>query len=255
MKEPRHISDGDLELLMLDVLSRREREELYDSLNDQEVKQVKDEIEDTLEALAFHESRKPSKDVREKVLSDIISNSQEKASGHKFLMAASVSLTLVASTIAYFFYQSWQSAENQLEIALQENTYMADEARFTNQQIEVLQEGLAVLADPSYLEIPMKGLENYPGYFTSVYWNQETKDTYLHVKTLGQLNEDQQYQLWSIQEGKPVDSGVFEIEDNIALIKMKKNEAPQAFAITIEPQGGSESPTLENMVVIGNVSV
>ena len=34
---------------------------------------------------------------------------------------------------------------------------------------------------------------------------------------------------------------------------MKNIESPQAFAITVEPKGGSESPTLEQMVVAANV--
>lgn len=39
----------------------------------------------------------------------------------------------------------------------------------------------------------------------------------------------------------------------IALIKMQNIQGASAFAITLEPQGGSENPTLEAMYVMGNV--
>jgi len=52
----------------------------------------------------------------------------------------------------------------------------------------------------------------------------------------------------------PVDAGVFDWNSE-GLQKMKSisGQAVAAFAVTIEPKGGSESPSLETMQVIGNV--
>ena len=43
------------------------------------------------------------------------------------------------------------------------------------------------------------------------------------------------------------------LERNVAWQEIGEVEGAQAFAITLEPMGGSESPTLENMMVIGTV--
>jgi anti-sigma-K factor RskA len=65
---------------------------------------------------------------------------------------------------------------------------------------------------------------------------------------------DQQYQLWAIKDGQPIDAGVlpqqFAYSD---LIAMKNIDNAQAFAITLEKKGGVASPTLTEMYVLGEV--
>ena len=46
--------------------------------------------------------------------------------------------------------------------------------------------------------------------------------------------------------------GVFD-ENFSGLLKMKNVSGAQAFAVTIEPRGGKETPSLETMQVIGNI--
>ena len=77
---------------------------------------------------------------------------------------------------------------------------------------------------------------------------------YLDVIDLPAPPTNKQYQLWAIVDGQPVDMGVF---DNA--VGVKTFEAvpfianAQAFAVTVEDIGGSPTPSLETMVVIGNV--
>ena len=57
----------------------------------------------------------------------------------------------------------------------------------------------------------------------------------------------------SIIDGKPVDAGVFDVGAD-GLLKMKSITGNAvAYAVTIEPKGGSESPSLETMQVYGEV--
>jgi anti-sigma-K factor RskA len=56
----------------------------------------------------------------------------------------------------------------------------------------------------------MKGTPNAPGALASVYWNESKNEGYLSIQDLKQLAQENQYQLWAIIEGKPVDAGVFE---------------------------------------------
>ena len=67
------------------------------------------------------------------------------------------------------------------------------------------------------------------------------------------LAQENQYQLWAIIDGKPVDAGVF--DNNFkGLLKMKDvGTGAATFAVTIEPRGGRQTPTLETMQVAGNV--
>ena len=66
--------------------------------------------------------------------------------------------------------------------------------------------------------------------------------------------QGKQYQLWAIQDGKPVDLGMLpSVATNDTLLKMKTIENPQAFAITLEQEGGVPSPTMSEMYVMGGI--
>lgn len=88
----------------------------------------------------------------------------------------------------------------------------------------------------------------------TVYWDTTSHDVYLLVNNLPIPASDEQYQLWALLDGKPIDMGVFEITQKpLQLYRMKNAQAAQAFAITLEKKGGSPTPTLEKIVVLGNL--
>ena len=63
---------------------------------------------------------------------------------------------------------------------------------------------------------------------------------------------DKQYQLWAIVDGKPVDAGIIG-DCNGGLCKLKNIPKASAFAITLEKKGGSPTPTLTAMFVMGAI--
>ena len=113
-------------------------------------------------------------------------------------------------------------------------------------------EQLAFLRDVDTKPIEMKGTDLSKESLTILYWNENKEDAYLDIASLPTPPSDKQYQLWAIVDGKPVDIGVFDLTEDI--IKIPSIENPQAFAITLEKLGGVESPTLDQMYVIGNNS-
>ena len=88
-------------------------------------------------------------------------------------------------------------------------------------------------------------------FYVKVYWNAKEKATLLSILNLPKPPQGKQYQLWAI-EGKnaPVDAGI--ITYDMALVQpMKIFEKVDVFAITLENEGGSVTPTLEQMYVAG----
>lgn len=85
----------------------------------------------------------------------------------------------------------------------------------------------------------------------SIYWDTTSKDVYLMIKNMPQPPSDKQYQLWALlpEDGAaPVDLGMIEIKQNRLLYRMKNVQNAKAFAITLEPKGGSPKPTSTPMV-------
>jgi len=63
-----------------------------------------------------------------------------------------------------------------------------------------------------------------------------------------------QYQLWIIHDGKPVDMGLVPRESGSGdMLRAPKAVpgTPQAFAISLEPVGGSTSPTTDQILMVG----
>jgi anti-sigma-K factor RskA len=85
----------------------------------------------------------------------------------------------------------------------------------------------------------------------SIYWDTLTKDVYLMIKNMPQPPTDKQYQLWALlpqENTPPIDLGMIELKQERLLYKMKNVQNAKAFAITLEPKGGSLSPTGQPMV-------
>ena len=55
-------------------------------------------------------------------------------------------------------------------------------------------------------------------------------------------------------DGKPVDAGVFEYTNNQFQASFQKDITDaKAFAVSIEPKGGSKSPTISKVCMIGSL--
>jgi anti-sigma-K factor RskA len=70
----------------------------------------------------------------------------------------------------------------------------------------------------------------------------------VYVGTLPQLAADKSYELWVIpQTGNPIPAGVFSVdpngEGNVVLPNIPAGVSAKAFAVTIEPSGGTAAPT------------
>jgi anti-sigma-K factor RskA len=70
----------------------------------------------------------------------------------------------------------------------------------------------------------------------------------IYAGTLPQLAADKSYELWVIpQTGNPIPAGVFSAqpngEANVVLPSIPAGVSAKAFAVTIEPAGGTAAPT------------
>ncbi len=110
-----------------------------------------------------------------------------------------------------------------------------------------------LVTNPTVKAIPLLGVEKHPEMKAMVYFEQNSKEVYLALDNLPMAPKDQQYQLWAIVDGKPVSLGMFDQDAEAAVQKMISVTSAQAFAITLEKRGGSPTPTMENMYVMGKV--
>ena len=167
-------------------------------------------------------------------------------------MAASISLATLASFAAVVFYINWKEVEQERDDLIAQNQRLADNIQQVDRDLQHLSNYYNIINKKNFQKIALEGLEISPESLAFIYWNRSTQEVYLNVNSLPIPDRDLQYQLWGIIDGKPVDAGIFEVNLS-GLQRMKDIAGASAFAVTLEPKGGSKSPTMDQMYIIGNV--
>jgi len=171
-----------------------------------------------------------------------------------WLAAASIAALVVSA--AFNMIQYGQLEEARTEVARLENdkAVLAEDMNVQRASFEQSQNQLAVVMDPQRKAILLNGVGNAVGEQARIYWDQKATSVHMDPMTLADLPAGQQYQLWALVDGQPVDAGMIEKGEAFhGLQRMKDVPQAQAFAVTIEKEGGSPTPTLEAMVVMGQV--
>jgi anti-sigma-K factor RskA len=261
-----YISSGILEAYALGELSEKEKTEVDKNLIAYpELKAELTRIEEAQEIFLMQAAIQPSASAKSNLMARISVvdepkdarvvpvQSEKQISFWKFAAAASLSIALVASYLAFNYYSKWRNTESSLATLIAQNQQVAQDYNQVNQRIDRLENDLKVMDNPKFQRVVMTGTPNAPEAMASVYWNENTQEVYLSLQSMKALAQDNQYQLWAIVDGKPVDAGVF--DGNFSgLHKMKEiSKGAVLFAVTVEPRGGKPSPTMETMQVKGEV--
>nr|WP_283770021.1 anti-sigma factor [Mucilaginibacter sp. Bleaf8] len=165
---------------------------------------------------------------------------------YKYAFAASILLLCLCGGALVMVLNRLQNARQQLV------TYQLQNQKFTR-QVSQMDEEIAVFRDTTFRFVKLKGTAKMPQANVTVAWSSQRKKVMLDVATaaLPAPDKGHQYQLWAIANGKPVDLGVFDAAeaDSTKMMEMKSTGEAQAFAITLEPTGGSPKPTTEPLVI------
>lgn len=171
---------------------------------------------------------------------------------------AAASLILLAGSVLLNFYLLGQYkktiARNEELIAAQ--TQVANNNKVLQTKMHNYEDAISLMQNPLMAVVKMPGVPKSPApsSLATIYWNTQSKDVYLLINKLPVPIADKQYQLWAIVDGKPVDAGVFDMAEGISFVKLKNIPKAEAFAITLEKKGGSSTPDMDAMYVMGKVT-
>lgn len=170
----------------------------------------------------------------------------------KYLAAASIILFVFSATVNLMLYNRYTTTKSEYAALINErNTLQANNQVFQT-KIKDYQFASQMMADPTIAMVQLKDPSNKENNMTTVFWDSKTKEVYLLTNKLPAPDKNQQYQLWALVDGKPVDAGVLDPQCT-SVCKMKNILRAQAFAITLEKAGGSPVPTMDKLYVMGNI--
>ncbi|UYQ93913.1 anti-sigma factor [Chitinophaga horti] len=173
--------------------------------------------------------------------------------------AAAASMALFIGSIAFnFIYLNRYNEYKGKYIALLEEHRSAIAQNETYQaKFQESDRMLAMIKNPSTQMVKMGDVsKKNPDRQATVFWNAGSQEVMITINNLPEPQPDQQYQLWAIVDGKPVDAGVFEMGELAKSLQKMKAVSGEAkmFAVTLEKKGGSPTPTLTAMYVAGKVT-
>jgi anti-sigma-K factor RskA len=279
-----YIESGVLELYVLGDLSPEEALQVEEMASQHpEVRAEIAAIEQAMEQYAMQNAVEPSADVETRLfeklgLSEVeehvniqpepiyteepriirLDGSDAKVRTLRYALVACIALLVVSTAALFITYNKLNAAHDQiasLNLDKQKFAGVVSKLEFENQGLD----NMAAMADSKeWATIRMAGQAFSPGSKMKVYWNKKDKSVLINYVAMDLPITDaaHQYQLWALVNGKPVSLGVFGKTDstnNEALVKMQAIQEAQAFAVTLEPMGGSVNPTMDKLTVMGGV--
>lgn len=252
-----YISSGVVEAYALGNLSPEEASILECVIkNNKEVQQAVFEMQQTFEKLATAGAMEPPSHLKEEILKKIEFGSEQP--GGKIVSIATektpvrgnynIPVWMKAASVAVLFglgYMGYalNSKNGEMQQISQNNMELSS-------KVSSLQEMNSILKNSKKIEL--KGVAKHPDMLAEVYWDESEK-VYLDIKNMPNAPTGKQYQLWAIVDGKPVDLGLYDHGKDSTVQPMKTVAKPQAFAITLEKEGGNATPTMEEMIVMGTI--
>ncbi len=261
---------------MLGELSEREREEVLTMAKlHPEIQDELDQIEEAMFNFDNLSGPAPSDEVKNKIFAsleeDFAPQNQErkispvpvaesqtiiaKLNPWKTYTVAASLVAFLAIGAAIFYANKYTTVESQLTALVQQNTQLAEDLQTNQVKMESLDIQMDQLLSGNFERVFMKGegLPTQEDARVDVFWDRNSQEVLLSVNILAALDSESDYQLWAIGADGPVGIGIVNPEDKLTLQAMQDAGDAAAFAITIEPKGGSVKPNLEKLVVLGEV--
>ena len=267
-----YISGGIVESFVLGLASPEESAE-FEKLcaAHEEVRQARISFEKQLEEALQLQKVLPAREIKSSIFSRIGMEEVDQPpvrrqdrpvmvqrKGFPRLVAAASVILLLGSVLLNLYLLNQYKHSIALSKALAEDqNRLTSTNRLLNTKLENYGTALQHMKDPKMeiVKLPSAPSSPDPSSMATVYWNTDSKEVYLLVNQLPMPASGMQYQLWAIVDGKPTDAGIFDMDNGIHFMKLKIIPRAQAFAVTLEKKGGSETPDMNTMYVMGKVTI
>jgi anti-sigma-K factor RskA len=262
METQEYIQSGILELYVFGLLSENENREVkqmadaHKSVED-EILSIEKAVIDLSYVVSPHLSAANYDKIRQQLIEKHterqVAQIEPKRGMAPYLGWAAAVLLMLGMGIQYYKYN--QASEELNKVSVQSTQYRELLARLekTNSQNQT---ALGVLRDKGNKVVPLAGQDVAPQAYATVYMNTGKKEVYVDISGLPKAPEGKVYQVWALKFDPltPNSIGVLSDAGNTSgMFKVDNFDGVQGFGITLEPAGGSKSPTLEQLYTLGQI--
>ncbi|MFM1878747.1 MAG: hypothetical protein RLZZ241_1613 [Bacteroidota bacterium] len=209
-----------------------------------EVREAYNTLQLSLESYVKNYAVKPPKELKTRILLQISREQHNRKRQLVYMVAASIAILFFAGS-AFFFWR--QNNALQFENALVQQKIRILEANM-KEQLEDVRNQFILLNNPETQSFQINGNGKARELKAVAYINPVKKLSYINVKNLPNLPENQDYQMWAEVNGEMVNLGVLRNFENAdKMLPLPYGEQTTSY-ITIESKGGNPNFSEENIV-------
>ncbi|SOC81577.1 Anti-sigma-K factor rskA [Salinimicrobium sediminis] len=258
-----YLESGILELYVYGALPEAEREEVTRVLREYpELRQEVEQIEEALQELSGAAAPYDPQDVLISLKKKIRQRPERtpefsKKKNISAILGWAASIILLIGL--FMMYDANTELNERLTEMEQEQADLETQIVEAREDSEKTEQLLRALRSRNIEKIPLQGQDFAPEAYATAYWNKAQNITYIDAQDLPAPPPGMVYQVWSLKLDPLTPSSIGLLEDfegNSKRIFIVDNSYDsEAFGITLEPAGGSETPTLEKLMVLGTVTI
>lgn len=155
---------------------------------------------------------------------------------------------VAAASLLIAAWSGWRQARlgEERDRLAQQVSALDQQLGLARAEVQRLAESLSIISSPGSRAIVLAGLGPSPNASGHTFVNPRRGKAVFYAFDLPTLAPDKTYQLWWIEDGKPVSAGIFEVDERgtgSVQVERAPAGAVDAWAVTIEPKGGVPQPT------------
>ncbi len=254
MEEQNIISSGILELYALGLANATEIQQVEKLLQENSSAAAElNAIQNGLEVYAKLNAVTPANGIKEKIFLKINGNrslSRTNPDGYnasvvpftnywKIAAAAAIALLIGSAVLNVNYYKKYDTAKTELQKSQEQLAQVQQQSNEIKNDLDIVQNRYCV-------PVALQGQPSLPDAAAKIFWMKNTGDVMIDASNLPDAPAGKQYQFWAIVDGVPVDGGLIITNDKGKKFRMQKMKAfgkAQAFAISLEKEGGNPTPT------------
>jgi len=257
-----YIASGILELYVAGALSPEENLEVqhyaiqYPEIR-KEIEAIERAILDLTEAASPKMPRNGFARVKAEIDDVIPFTPQASSKGTPWGSYLSWAASVLLAIGLFWMYSENSKLKSEIELTNQEKQSLEDILTDTQEEITTKETLLQEIRDKNVSVVALGGQTVSPESYAKAYWNKEEQKVIIDAQGLPEPPDGFTYQVWSLKLDPLTPTSIGLLDDfasqDTKLFTLENANESEAFGITLEPEGGSESPTLEQLYTLGAV--
>ncbi len=256
----KYIASGILELYVAGLLSEKENAEVHENaMQYPEIKAEIEAIEGTVLAISKSASPKLESDHFEKIktrLGKAVDLKPKRKANWSNYVGWAAAILLGAGFI--WMYLENDKLKSGMEVINEEKNTLEEQIIDARTEMADTEKILDVLRDKNVAVVALGGQTVSPESFAKAYWNKQEQKVYIDAQGLPEPPLGYTYQVWSLKLDPLTPTSIGLLDDfatnDKRLFELANPNESEAFGITLEPEGGSETPTLEQLYTLGAIA-